>query len=316
MCVRNYRGFDYNSGYPITELTLENIKHIFKPELMKQLKTLEPYFPNPGVSFNGNLGDFGLAKEAAEIVGFFGENEINVTINTNGSTRVPSWWAQLASPWVMIGFAIDGLRDTHSLYRIDTDWDKIIANARAFIDAGGRAIWRFIPFDHNRHQEAACRDMAGDLGFERFEIIYDGRDTGPVFSRSGEFLYQIGRDPGTRIPKIDELLDGHRTWFDPKVYKCPKDTPNLNLYCVHKKNREIYLAADGTIYPCCYLGFYPNQMQHPGNSQTRELVAENNALIYDLDHCMAWFDRVEATWNKPSIADGRLYHCVNNCNRP
>jgi hypothetical protein len=56
-------------------------------------------------------------------------------------------------------------------------------------------------------------------------------------------------------------------------------------------------------------------MIHPGNNQLRPLVQENNALKYDLEHCMQWFDRVEQTWQKESIADGRLYACVNSCGK-
>lgn len=314
MCMRNYRGSDFNSGYPITELSLSDIKKIFVPSLLQQLR--DPVFPKAGIDFNGNLGDFALAREAQEIVRFFVEQGVRVEINSNGSLRQPSWWADLAHPLVEIGFALDGLEDTHSLYRMDTDWNRVISNARAFIDAGGRAVWRFIPFDHNRHQEQACKDLAQSLGFARFENIYDGRDTGPVFDRKGQYLRYLGHNITPHIePDIKPMIESHLTWFDPKTFKTAKDTKQLNLFCVHNKNREIYLAADGTVYPCCYLGFYPRSMQHPGNNQIKEILGENNALEHDLEHCMSWFDSVEQSWNQPSIADGRLYACVNNCNR-
>ena len=303
MCMRNYRGMDYNSGYPDTELSLADFQHIVDP-IITQIKQ---------VNFNGNLGDFASARDAVEIVEYLVAHNITVNINTNGSLRNPDWWRRLALPRVTVGFALDGLADTHSLYRQDTDWNKIITNAQAFIDAGGRAVWRFVPFDHNRHQEDQCRQLAKDMGFVAFENIYDGRDSGPVFTRSGEYSHRIGTDPGNHIPHIKDLLQSHVTWFDPGTVQSHKDTPELKLRCQHKTKQEIYIAADGSVYPCCYLGFYPETMHHPGNSQTKELVRENNALKYDLAHCLEWFDRVEQTWAEDSIADGRLYQCVNSC---
>jgi hypothetical protein len=209
------------------------------------------------------------------------------------------------------------LADTHALYRQDTNWHKIIANAQAFISAGGRAVWRFVPFDHNRHQESECRQLAKDLGFADFENIYDGRDRTPVFTRIGEYSHHIGAKftADDSVPNVHELVRGHVTWFNAKTVQSLKDVTPLNLQCIHKMNREIYIAADGTVYPCCYLGFYPATMTHPGNDQLQPLVQENNALVYDLEHCMQWFDRVEQTWAKESIADGRLYACVNSCGR-
>jgi MoaA/NifB/PqqE/SkfB family radical SAM enzyme len=308
MCMRNYRGLDYNSGYPLTELNLEDIKKILTPNFLRQLSM--------GVTFNGNLGDFGLARDALEIAEYISNNKIQVHINTNGSMRTAKWWAELAQRTnAIVGFAIDGLEDTHGLYRQDTDWHTIIRNARAFIEAGGQANWRFIPFDHNRHQEEACRELAKTLGFKRFENIDEGRNRGPVYTRSGEFSHYIGEpyEANNPRPNITPLLESHITWFDHKTVQCDKDTPTLNMTCQHIRQRELYITADGHVFPCCFLGFYPETMHHPGNKQLLPLVKENNALEYDLEHCIEWFTGIEATWSKPSIAEGRLYGCVNSC---
>jgi MoaA/NifB/PqqE/SkfB family radical SAM enzyme len=305
MCMRNYRGSDYNSGYPLTELSLDDIKKILKPNFLKQLDL---------VSFNGNLGDFGLARDAQSVVKYLIDNDVKININTNGSMRTPSWWAQLAHPLVNIGFALDGLEDTHSLYRVDTNWHTVIANATAYINAGGHATWRFIPFDHNRHQEAQCRQLAKDLGFAIFENIDEGRNRGPVFDRQGNYSHYLG-EPYPGEVNYKAMLENHITWFDPGTVNIDKDTQPLKLICQHKRQKELYLAADGTVYPCCFLGFYPGSMHHPGNSQLVPLVKENNALEYDLEHCMQWFESVERSWQYDSIKQGRLYQCVNSCNR-
>lgn len=307
MCMRNYRGLDYNSGYPDVELSLSDIQHILNPELLKQL--------NRGVFFNGNLGDFGTARDALEIVNYICNQGTKVHINTNGSMRTPEWWAKLARPGVSIGFALDGLADTHHLYRQDTNWKTVIDNATGFIKSGGEAIWRFIPFDHNKHQEETCRTLSQELGFVRFENIDEGRNRGPVYTRNGKFSHYLGEpySPMETRPNIEPLLENHLTWFDPKTVRSEKDTDPLKLICQHKRLEEIYISADGAVWPCCFLGFYPDTMQHPGNSQLLPLVQENNALEYDLAHCMAWFDQIEETWAKKSIAEGRLYGCINSC---
>lgn len=309
LCMRNYHGMDYNNGYPETELRLDSIKKILPPEFLKQIKR---------VLFNGNLGDFGLARDAREIVAYLIENGVpHIDISTNGSLRTPAWWAQLAHPTVTIGWALDGLADTHHLYRQDTDWQKIIDNATAFIQAGGNAVWRWIPFDHNRHQEQACRQMATELGFKRFENIGHGRDRTPAFTRTGEYSHLIGapyRPSDVTDPApVHKLLDIHLTWFSPATVKNKNDTPNLKINCHHKRVKELYLAASGEVFPCCYLGFYPQTMFHPGNEQLKPLAKENNAHDYSLEHCVEWFNQVEESWQKESIAAGRLYTCVNTC---
>jgi MoaA/NifB/PqqE/SkfB family radical SAM enzyme len=303
--MRNYRGLEYNSGYPLTELSLDDAKKILPPEFLKQIKN---------ILFNGNLGDFGLAKDAVEIVRYLVENKVpTININTNGSMRTPDWWAQLALPGVKVGFALDGIdAATHSLYRQDTDWNTIIKNAKAFIAAGGKAIWRFIPFKHNQYQEEECRQLAKELGFVYFDNINDGRNNGPVYTRIGDFSHWLG-EPWDSSPPIQEMVQSHISWYDVDTVKSSKDITPVNIGCHHKRNNELYIAANGEIYPCCYLGYYPQTMNHPGNEQLKPMIQKNNAKEYSLEECIRWFDQVEETWNKPSIAEGRLYTCVNTC---
>jgi MoaA/NifB/PqqE/SkfB family radical SAM enzyme len=324
-CMRNYRGSDYNSGYPVTELSLTQFQQIFDHQLLDQIRWQPPQgsFPHRmtqfhGVVFNGNLGDFCNARDGVEIVRWLVDQGIEVKINTNGGARTAQWWAQLAHPRVQIGFALDGLADTHGLHRQDVDWHRVIENARAYIQAGGRALWRFCPFDHNRHQEQQCRDLAASLGFEGFENIWDGRDRGPVYTRDGEFSHWIGNlgsSESADPPPLQALLDNHVTWYDRGTIKLDTDVADPDIRCIHKVNREIYIAADGTVYPCCYLGFYPRTMHHPGNDRVRELIQPNNALVQPLEQCLAWFDQVEQAWQAQSVAQGRPYACVKHCFR-
>lgn len=308
MCMRNYRGMDYNSGYPDAELTLAHIQHILSPEFLQQIVQ---------VRFNGNLGDFATAQDALPIAHWLRDQGVGVYVNTNGSLRTSDWWARLAKLGVTVGFALDGMADTHALYRQGTCWHTVIQHARAFIDAGGQAIWRFIPFDHNQHQLEACRQLSQDMGFVSFENIDEGRNCGPVYTRAGQFSHWLGQPYAGQIsmapPKVQDLVASHVTWFDPRTVKCHRDTVPLVINCHHKRAKELYIAADGSVYPCCYLGFYPDRMHHPGNSQLQGLVKENNALEHSLEHCVKWFDVVEETWSKDSIAEGRLYACVNSC---
>jgi sulfatase maturation enzyme AslB (radical SAM superfamily) len=302
MCMRNYRGVDYNSGYPLTELSLGNIKHIFDDNsFLKQIKK---------INFNGNLGDFSLAADALEIVDFFLSNTTaEIQIETNGSTRTAAWWTRLAHSRIKILFALDGLSDTHGLYRQNTNWEKIIENARAVISHQGNAVWKFIPFKHNQHQQWACQQLATEMGFCDFVVYDQGRNNGPVYTRSGDFSHWLG-DAWESIPPVDAMLESHITWFE-KYKNTTEPVPKID--CQHLQKQELYIAADGSVYPCCYLGFFPNTMHHAGNQQLKLIVMENNALEYSLDHCLKWFDQIEQSWKQPSVSDGCLYACASTC---
>jgi sulfatase maturation enzyme AslB (radical SAM superfamily) len=294
---------EFNGGYPLTELALSDIQHIFPVDFLKQIHN---------INFNGNLGDFSLATDALAIVDYFLCNSTaRIQIETNGSTRSTAWWQQLNNPRIRVLFALDGLEDTHALYRQNTDWQKIINNAVALAQAGGNAVWKFIPFKHNQHQLNACRDLSKQLGFSEFAIRDQGRNQGPVFTREGDFSHWLG-EPWPNTTSSKDLLEDHITWFDHKK-KISWVNDDAQIDCAHIKQKEIYIAADGSVYPCCYLGYFPKTMHQPGNSQFKDLVKENNALTYSLEHCITWFDDVEKTWSLGSVAQGKLYTCASSC---
>jgi MoaA/NifB/PqqE/SkfB family radical SAM enzyme len=308
MCMRNYRGSNFNSGYPLTELTLSDIKKIFTPNFLKNIQSIQ---------FCGNLGDFGLCRDAIQIVEYFLQHcEAEICIETNGSIRTPDWWAQLVSPKVIIYFALDGLADTHTLYRQNTDWQKVIDNASAFIKAGGRAIWKFIPFEHNKHQIEECEKLSKEMGFEEFSIWDQGRNQGPVYTSNGNFSHWLGIPDPNGPPPIDSLLEDHLNWFDPETVIAKTDiSDNLKIDCHHKNTSQIYIAADGSVYPCCWLGYFPKSMHQPGNIQIKNLVSENNALEHSLEHAIEWFDRVYESWKIRTVQDGKLFTCLQACGR-
>ena len=165
-CGRN------NSGFGLMDFVIEDLK----TERLRQVIDMLPNLLT--VQFCGNLGDPCASKTINDQLSVIKDKNLNLQLHTNGSLRTVDWWAELATLFgdkIEVWFAIDGLEDTHSIYRQATNWHKIIDNATAFIQAGGRAIWQFIPFAHNEHQIKDCMKMATSIGFSRFEFVKNAR---------------------------------------------------------------------------------------------------------------------------------------------
>jgi MoaA/NifB/PqqE/SkfB family radical SAM enzyme len=160
-CPRTFWGYPYNDGYPEVNFSLSNAKKIFTLDLLKQLSS---------ITINGNFGDIVMNPEGADIVEYFSGNNPNlsITISTNGSARSKEFWQRLATARAKVEFCLDGLEDTHHLYRQNTSWNTVIKNAKIFIDAGGDAAWKFIKFKHNLHQIDDCRNLSTQLVFKKF----------------------------------------------------------------------------------------------------------------------------------------------------
>ena len=307
-CPRNFFGVDIVDNYPRCELHLDQIKKIFSSKFLKQLES---------ILICGNYGDFVMARDGVECVEyFFQENpNINITISTNAGAR-PKIWARLGQTPVNIQFRIDGLKDTHHLYRVNTSWDTVIANARSFIAAGGQATWCMIVFDHNRHQIEQCRTMSRNLGFSQFQIIQSPpgiRNSIPVFGSDQKLRYVIGGYNGdTDFESLKLHHFGRDHWLDLEY-----SVPAHRIQCKaigDGRDHSIYISSNGEVYPCCWLGFYPltNDIRL-SNLQIRPIIKKNNSLEHGIETSLVWFREIEKSWQISTVQQGRVDACNSIC---
>lgn len=238
--------------------TIEQVKKRLPPE---DIAGIEVFF------INGTLGDFIANFHALEIVEYFRQcaPRASIRINTNGSARTREWWARLGSiPNVYVAFAIDGLEHTHELYRRNTDWNRIIENARAFIQAGGTAEWIMTIFKHNEHQVDDCSALAVEYGFKYFSSRFNNRPHVPVRDRNGKTIYKLEsatNTPLTMLPEVEEWsMVAKETKFQrDKVIQVKQERRGQPLNggksdCGSLTRNEIYISAQWAVVPCCFLG--------------------------------------------------------------
>ena len=245
-----------NTIVPLKHLSIETIKKINKSSF-PGLKTLR---------FEGNCGDILNHPDALEISQCFDDID-EVIFVTNASVRNPEYFEKLAKVKnLKIMFSIDGLEDTNHLYRQNTDFQKIIKNANAFIAAGGYAIWKFIIFEHNQHQLEDVKKTAYDLGFKEFTYIHSDRswyqgNSWPVYNKN---VYQFDLKPSSYVVENNEKLPSDYTNLTEDLLHKFKNL-KLPIKCSWHDTKETFIEYNGNVLPCCMLSndFWNNN----GNSK-------------------------------------------------
>ena len=295
LCHRNFFGFPHNGGYAETNLTLSQLQKLLPVPFVQQLKL---------IFVNGNYGDFVMNPESIEIFEWFKSVNpwLRFLISTNGSARDSNFWKKLGDKNTKVWFCIDGLEDTHSIYRQNTLFSTIIKNAKTFINAGGIAVWRMNEFDHNLHQFEEAEALAKELGFAEFIRQPTNRDHGPVYNKNGKKVFTMKNDRGYP-DQIDsdfakQNMPGHR----PDIDKSKKVT------CKALKRNSLYIGADGTVDPCCYLGI--DKETWPYWHKTSEL--RQGVFPTDIDAGIEWYNKVLATID----TEDELPVCNQFCGQP
>jgi MoaA/NifB/PqqE/SkfB family radical SAM enzyme len=200
----------------------------------------------------GNFGDPLMHPELDEIINFFKKQ--NISIFTNASLRNLAWWESLGKKEnITVTFCIDGIEATHELYRRNTSYEKIIKNAKSFINSGGNAQWQFIVFKHNEHQIQEAKALANNIGFKKIFFKYSDRfdtdNTWKVFEKN-KHIYNL--EKSTKQITLREKNNtpiGEKWWLN--FFKSRKQE---TIKCIYSEKKKIYIHSDGTIFPCCHIG--------------------------------------------------------------
>ncbi len=281
---------------------------------------LEPFEENKLKIFHcGNYGDALASPTFDETFDYsLSKNPRQIVIVTNGSLRSPSWWSELARKGqqkLKVAFSIDGLSDTNAIYRIGSNYEKIMKNVKAFIDAGGRARWDFIEFKHNYHQIEEARKIASAMGFEEFNIKYTAR-----FASQGTTFVNKKNQERVEDLKTNKNQQDHkqivRTYgsFDEYVEK-------TNISCKSMKNKNVFIDMHMRLWPCCWFGapmyFQKVSEQTKSFDHFLNLYGKdfNNLRVHGwkvLEHEF-YQTHLESSWNSPTDKYKRIYTCGRTC---
>ena len=313
MCNRNINGGLDNPLIKIRNWSLDEFKNVMTSEVLNQL---DSYY------FCGNFGDPMLNNDLIAMCQYSTDvaPDTPIAIHTNGGARNKAWWTQLAHALPKhhrVVFALDGLADTHHLYRVGTRFEDVIDNARAFILAGGIAEWVFIKFKHNEHQVEQAIELSTELGFQHFTLKNSSRfilePSVKVVDRKGNTTHYI--EPATDVPLkfIDKkIIHAYKTIVSSSV-----------IHCKAKHEKEIYIDAYGEVLPCCWLASVPYSYINQDDAlEVRiEMSSQHQELVHGLGNINAFTkpikdiiesDEYQTAWDAYWTTN-KLITCARTC---
>jgi MoaA/NifB/PqqE/SkfB family radical SAM enzyme len=209
-------------------ISLDRFQQLFNPELLQNLQWLV---------LNGNFGDSIMNKQFREIISYVKSQGTRLLIHTNGGIHDHDYWTDVGNILTkddIINFDLDGLSDTHHIYRINTKFDEVLDHAKAVIATSKAQVhWKYIVFEHNKHQVDEARELAKQCGFTTFSTVKTSRD---VFApKSGNFVHS---------KKTQEYQQAEK-----------------KIHCVWDDWGKWYISPEGLVFRCCWTGghYYDKQ---------------------------------------------------------
>ena len=206
----------------------------------------------------GNLGDPIYHPQFHEISEyFFDTNFLNVT--TNG-TQSPRFWERILKTWPtssQVTFSIDGLKETNHLYRVGSKWLRYeaIFELIAKTKRQCKLEWKFIVFDHNKHQVEEAKNLARKIGFDTFRV-QKSRPLEGIAELKGNLKEYWSEEYGA--PMENEYIE------------------KLDPFCLTGDMH--YINAHGDYFPCCWWSGMYDEMSSPNSIWSPLNISQHSAI--------------------------------------
>ena len=304
--------------YALNDLTLGDIKDALPDNLRPTQFKL-----------SGNLGDPAVNPDCYRIIEYLAlnwKNNVKINMHTNGGTRNEKFWTDLGKLSykgknaggkenkfrLCVRWAIDGLEDTNHLYRVGVDWNKIMKNLRAYLDAGGYAEWHFITFPWNEHQVEQVKEFAHSLGMP----FVERRSSRNSIHKEN---YKKKESQHAEVEKFIQTVDvtNKAEWGDIMSQKEKDDlyTACENVSCQHLNFPGIFISSSNTVWPCCMLWDKSVESKRFIYKHLPKDFNWNNLYFHSLQDILntKWYKKINTYWNpdKKSFIPTCIRKCSN-----
>ena len=264
-------------------IDLETIKNRFKKDQFPNIKI---------INFCGSVDEPTTHPQFFEIIDHFAAWDCHINIATNGSLRTTKWWAELAERLPnshRVTWGIDGSDELSEIYREGSSFKKVEQNYKAFIAAGGKAVWQFIVFEHNEHQLDTAKELAKSEGFKDFKTIISHR-----------------KDTKSVTPKQEQIDNVQEESY---------------ISCKYKDQKRIFINHTGNVIPCCHLnskmleynasGIIKDNFEQLLNDHNYKKTINLNEVDIDEAISSNIWNNIISSWN----TDSPLPRCEQVCKK-
>lgn len=314
-CARTHNGETHPYlADKLMEWNTESVKNIFTPSIVK-----DKHF-----TLGGTVDEPFMNRDIANICEYIISEGGTIEIFTNGGANTTATFERLgklsaSTDALQVKFSVDGWEDTNHLYRVNVDWDKIVANMTAYMKQNGIGEWQYLVFDHNEKSIPQAKALADSLQIPLM-LRQNVRNIKPWTSYIKKKV-----DGKIVTEKFIVRPTTSKKHAHPETKKVSKWSPPENIseqdkadsiYCLMYHKREVFVDWSGKVWPCCWFATDYHFDNEPVLKQVdQEFGSDWNSLLHhslnDILQTEYYKDLLWRSW----VKDAKFHNseCFKKC---